>query len=135
MSLGAGRSLMAGKWWLRTRQSSGLIASQPANLKPNEIMEARPDMDATKKPEEGPEKATEEAPEKTHSPLDFDKDGKASTQETAIAITLLLVGGGLLAWLMWLASQGQITEQTIQPLLAVLAFLSGREGFKRLTGG
>ena len=92
-------------------------------------------MDATKKPEEGPEKATEEAPEKTHSPLDFDKDGKASTQETAIAITLLLVGGGLLAWLMWLASQGQITEQTIQPLLAVLAFLSGREGFKRLTGG
>ena len=98
-------------------------------------MEARPDMDETEKPEEGPEKATEEAPEATHSPIDFDKDGKASTQETAIAITLLVVGGGLLAWLMWLASQGQITEETIQPLLVVLAFLSGKEGFKRLSGG
>ena len=101
----------------------------------NEDMEARPEMDEAKKPEEGPEKATEEATEATHSPIDFDKDGKASTQETAIAITLLVVGGGLLAWLMWLASQGQITEQTIQPLLAVLAFLSGKEGFKRLSGG
>jgi hypothetical protein len=126
---------MAGKWWLRIAQSSELIASQPANLKPNEGMEARPDMDEAKKPEEGPEKATEEAPEATHSPIDFDKDGKASTQETAIAITLLVVGGGLLAWLMWLASQGQITEETIQPLIVVLAFLSGKEGFKRLSGG
>jgi ABC-type transport system involved in cytochrome bd biosynthesis fused ATPase/permease subunit len=98
-------------------------------------MEARPDMDETEKPEEGPEKATEEATEATHSPIDFDKDGKASTQETAIAITLLVVGGGLLAWLMWLASQGQITEETIQPLIVVLAFLSGKEGFKRLSGG
>jgi hypothetical protein len=98
-------------------------------------MEARPDMDETEKPEEVPEKATDKAPEATHSPIDFDKDGKASTQETAIAITLLLVGGGLLAWLMWLASQGQITEETIQPLIVVLAFLSGKEGFKRLSGG
>lgn len=108
----------------------------------NEDMEARPEMDEAKpeaKPEEVPEKATEEVPEKateaTHSPIDFDKDGKASTQETALAITLLVVGGGLLAWLIWLASQGQITEETIQPLLVVLAFLSGKEGFKRLSGG
>ena len=92
-------------------------------------------MDEAKKPEEGPEKATDKAPEATQSPIDFDKDGKASWQETAIAITLLVVGGGLLAWLMWLASQGQITEETIQPLIVVLAFLSGKEGFKRLSGG
>jgi len=67
-------------------------------------------------------------------PLDLDGDGKQSTQETAIGVALVVVGGALLAYLLYLSSTGQVTEETLQPLLAVGAFLSGREGFKRLRG-
>ena len=67
-------------------------------------------------------------------PLDLDGDGKQSPQETAIGITLVVVCGALAAYLIYLSSTGQVTEETLQPLLAVLAYVTGREGFKRLTG-
>lgn len=73
-------------------------------------------------------------PKKTGGPLDLDGDGKQSTQETALGAVLAVVGGALTGYLMYLSATGQITEETIKPLLAVLAYVSGREGVKRLTG-
>ena len=70
----------------------------------------------------------------TGGPLDLDGDGKQSAQETAIGVALIAVGGALVAYLLYLSSTGQVTQETLQPLLAVIAFLSGREGYKRLRG-
>ena len=72
--------------------------------------------------------------EETGGPLDLDGDGKQSTQETALGVALLVVGGALAAYVLYLVSQGQITEETVKPLLAILAWVTGREGVKRLTG-
>ena len=67
-------------------------------------------------------------------PLDLDGDGKQSTQETALGVALVIVGGALTGYLMYLTTTGQVTEESLQPLLAVLAWFAGREGVKRLTG-
>ena len=72
--------------------------------------------------------------EETGGPLDLDGDGKQSTQETALGVALLVVGGALAAYVLYLVSQGQITEETVKPLLAILAWVTGREGVKRLAG-
>ena len=78
---------------------------------------------------------TEDKAEPTKGgPLDLDGDGKQSSQETAIGVALVVVGGALAAYLLYLSSTGQVTEETLQPLLAVLAWITGREGVKRLTG-
>jgi hypothetical protein len=70
---------------------------------------------------------------KAGGPLDLDGDGKQSTQETALGVALVIVGGALTGYLMYLTTTGQVTEETLRPLLAVLAYLTGREGVKRLT--
>jgi hypothetical protein len=82
--------------------------------------------------EEG--KAMDEDKSKKGGPLDLDGDGKQSSQETALGSVLVVVGGALAGYLMYLTTTGQITEETIKPLIAVLAWISGREGVKRLTG-
>ena len=82
--------------------------------------------------EEG--KAMDEDKGKKGGPLDLDGDGKQSTQETALGAVLVIVGGALTGYLMYLVTTGQMTEETIKPLLAVLAYVTGREGVKKLTG-
>jgi hypothetical protein len=72
----------------------------------------------------------DEDKDKKGGPLDLDGDGKQSTQETALGVALVVVGGALTGYLMYLVTTGQMTEETIKPLLAVL----GREGVKKLTG-
>ena len=79
-------------------------------------------------------KAEDKAKPTKGGPLDLDGDGKQSSQETAIGVALVVVGGALAAYLLYLSSTGQVTEETLQPLLAVLAWITGREGVKRLTG-
>ncbi len=76
----------------------------------------------------------DKAEEKKGGPLDLDGDGKQSTQETAIGVVFVVVCGALAGYLIYLSSTGQVTEETLQSLLAVLAWITGREGIKRLTG-
>lgn len=76
----------------------------------------------------------DEDKDKKGGPLDLDGDGKQSTQETALGAVLVIVGGALTGYLMYLVTTGQMTEETIKPLLAVLAYVTGREGVKKLTG-
>jgi hypothetical protein len=71
---------------------------------------------------------------KAGGPLDLDGDGKQSSQETAIGVALVIVGGALAGYLMYLTTTGQVTEETIKPLIVILAWITGREGVKRLTG-
>ena len=80
------------------------------------------------------DKAEDKAEPTKGGPLDLDGDGKQSSQETALGVALVVVGGALAAYLLYLSSNGQVTEETLQPLLAVLAWITGREGVKRLTG-
>ena len=82
--------------------------------------------------EEG--EAMDEDKGKKGGPLDLDGDGKQSTQETALGVALVIVGGALTGYLMYLVTTGQMTEEAIKPLLAVLAYVTGREGVKKLTG-
>ena len=84
--------------------------------------------------EQNDDKAEAEATPKKGGPLDLDGDGKQSSQETALGAVLVVVGGALTGYLMYLTTTGQITEETIKPLIAVLAWITGREGVKRLTG-
>ena len=69
----------------------------------------------------------------SENPLDFDGDGKTSNQETAVGIAFLVVAGGLVAYLLFLTSTGQLTEESLQPLMVVLAWVASREGLKRLS--
>ena len=71
---------------------------------------------------------------KAGGPLDLDGDGKQSSQETAIGVALVIVGGALAGYLMYLTTTGQVSEETIKPLIVILAWITGREGVKRLTG-
>ena len=71
---------------------------------------------------------------KAGGPLDLDGDGEQSPQETAIGVALVIVGGALAGYLMYLTTTGQVTEETIKPLIVILAWITGREGVKRLTG-
>lgn len=70
--------------------------------------------------------------EETGGPLDLDGDGKQSTQETALGIALLVVAGALAAYVLYLASTGQITQDVVTTLATIAALLTGGEGFKRL---
>lgn len=69
--------------------------------------------------------------EKTN-PLDLDGDHKISSQETAIAIAFIVVAAGLLAYFLYLVSAGQITQDTINTLIAITAAVAGREGYNRI---
>lgn len=69
--------------------------------------------------------------EKTN-PLDLDGDQKISPQETAIAIAFIVVAAGLLAYFLYLVSAGQITQDTINTLIAITAAVAGREGYNRI---
>ena len=69
--------------------------------------------------------------EKTN-PLDFDGDQKISPQETAIAIAFIVVAAGFLAYFLYLVSAGQITQDTINTLIAIAAAVAGREGYNRI---
>jgi len=73
--------------------------------------------------------------EKKGGPLDLDGDGKQSTNETVLGVSLVCVGGALTGYLMYLIATGSVDGNNVEPLLAVLAWITGTEGMKRLKGG